>query len=126
MFKRFLIAAVVFGLVGAFLPLSAQEVNVSGTWDLTTQTPRGERTSPVVFEQTGETLKVKMTSFRGDEMTGTGTVKGQDVEWTITRTTPRGDMTMIYKGKVQGDTMSGEVQMGDFGASPWTAKKKTS
>jgi len=126
MFKRILIAAVVFGLVGAFLPLSSQEVNVSGTWDLTTQSPRGERTSPVVFEQTGETLKVNMTSFRGDEMTGTGTVKGQDIEWTITRTTPRGDMTIIYKGKVQGDTMSGEVQMGDFGAAPWTAKKQAS
>ncbi len=126
MFKRILIAAVVFGLIGAVLPLSSQEVNVSGTWDLTTQSPRGERTSPVVFEQTGENLKVKMTSFRGDELTGTGTVKGQDIEWAITRTTPRGEMTSTYKGKVEGDTMKGEVQMGDFGAAPWTAKKKTS
>jgi hypothetical protein len=126
MLRRILIAAVALGFIGAFLPLTAQDVNISGTWDLTTQTPRGERTSPAVFEQTGETLKVTMTSPRGDEMTGTGTIKGQDVEWTITRTTPRGEMTMTYKGKVQGDTMSGEVQMGDFGAAPWTAKKKTS
>lgn len=127
MFKRILIASLALGLVGAFLPLSAQDVNVTGTWDLTSQTPRGEeRTSPVVFEQTGETLKVKMTSFRGDEMTGTGTVKGQDIEWTITRTTPRGEITLTYKGKIDGDTMKGEVQMGDFGAMPWSAKKKAS
>jgi len=126
MVKRVLIAALALGLVGAVLPVNAQEVNVSGSWDLTSQSPRGERTSPVVFEQTGETLKVTMTSPRGDEMTGTGTVKGQDIEWTITRTTPRGDMTITYKGKVEGDTMSGEAQMGDFGAMPWTAKKKAS
>jgi hypothetical protein len=126
MFKRILIAALALGLIGAVLPARAQEVNVTGTWDMTTQTPRGERTSPVVFEQTGENLKVKMTGFRGDELTGTGTVKGQDIEWTITRTTPRGEMTSTYKGTVDGDTMKGDVQMGDFGSFPWTAKKKAS
>lgn len=125
MFKRILIATLALGLAGAVLPVLAQEVNVTGTWDLTSQSPRGERTSPVVFEQTGESLKVTMAGFRGDEVTGSGTVKGQDIEWTITRTTPRGDMTIVYKGKVEGDTMSGEAQMGDFGAMPWTAKKKT-
>lgn len=126
MFKRILTAALALGLVAAALPALAQDVNVTGTWDLTSQSPRGERTSPVVFEQTGESLKVTMTGMRGDEMTGTGTVKGQDIEWTITRTTPRGDMTIVYKGKVEGDSMTGEAQMGDFGAMAWTAKKKAS
>ncbi|MCK7481946.1 MAG: hypothetical protein M0C28_35820 [Candidatus Moduliflexus flocculans] len=33
-------------------------------------------------------------------------------------------MALTYKGKVEGETMAGEVQAGDFGAFPWTAKKK--
>jgi hypothetical protein len=50
--------------------------------------------------------------------------KGSEIEWTITRSTPRGEFTMTYTGKIEGDTMSGEVQMGDFGSSEWKAKKK--
>jgi hypothetical protein len=42
----------------------------------------------------------------------------------VTLSTPQGDMTLTYKGKVEGDTMAGEVQAGDFGAFPFTAKKK--
>jgi hypothetical protein len=32
-------------------------------------------------------------------------------------------MTMAYKGTVDGDTMSGTVEMGDFGNFDWTAKR---
>jgi hypothetical protein len=111
--------------------LSAQEVPakpaaVGGVWDLTTQgTPQGDMTSEATFVQDGE--KIKYTSVvQGMEMTGEGTVKGLDVEWTVTISTPQGDFALTYKGKVEADgqTMSGEVQAGDFGSFPWTAKKK--
>lgn len=103
--------------------LSAQEVNVTGDWEMTITTPRGERTQEVSFKQEGEKLTVTMQG-RGREVTGEGTVKGNEIEWTITRSTPRGEFTMTYTGKIEGDTMSGEVQMGDFGSSEWKAKKK--
>lgn len=103
--------------------LSAQEVNVTGDWEMTTTTPRGERTRDVHFEQEGEKLTVTMQGRRG-EVTAEGTVKGNEIEWTITRSTPRGEFTMTYTGKIEEDTMSGEVQMGDFGSGEWKAKKK--
>ncbi len=103
--------------------LSAQEVNVTGDWEMTITTPRGERTQDVNFEQEGEKLTVTMQGRRG-EVTAEGTVKGNEIEWTITRSTPRGEFTMTYTGKIEGDTMSGEVQMGDFGSGEWKAKKK--
>ena len=104
--------------------LSAQEVDVTGDWEMTFKTPRGdERTRDISFEQEGEKLTVTMQGRRG-EVTADGTVKGNEIEWTITRSTPRGEFTMTYTGKIEGDTMSGEVQMGDFGSSEWTAKKK--
>lgn len=104
--------------------LTAQEVDVTGDWEMTTQSPRGERTSTVHFEQDGEKLTVTTQTMRGDEVTGEGTIVGNKIEWTITMSTPRGDFTIIYTGTVEGDTMSGEAQMGDFGTMEWTAKKK--
>jgi hypothetical protein len=105
------------------LCLAQESVDVSGEWDLTVTTPRGEMTSTAKFVQDGEKLAVTVTSPRG-EATGTGTIKGADIEWTITRETPRGQFTVTYKGKVEGNTMKGQAQMGDFGTSEWKATKK--
>ncbi len=103
--------------------MSAQEVNVTGDWEMTITTPRRERTLDVNFKQEGEKLTVTMQG-RGGEVTAEGTVKGNEIEWTITRSTPRGEFTMTYTGKIEGDTMSGEFQLGDFGSGEWKAKKK--
>jgi hypothetical protein len=103
--------------------LTAQDVNVTGDWEITTQSPRGERTSDIHFEQEGEKLTVTM-QIMGEEVTAEGTVKGNNIEWSVTRSTQRGEFTITYKGTVEGDTMSGEAEMGDFGTMEWTAKKK--
>lgn len=104
--------------------LTAHETSVTGDWEITVSSPRGERTSNMHIEQEGEKITVTMEGMRGGEMKGEGTIKGNEIEWTITRETPRGEFTITYKGKVEGDTMSGEAQMGDRGAMEWTAKKK--
>jgi hypothetical protein len=110
-------------LLLAPLSLCFAQTDVSGEWDLTMNTPRGEMTQTAKFVQEGETITVTMISQRG-EATGTGTIKGADIEWTITRDTPRGQFTITYKGKVEGNTMTGEAQMGDFGNAEWKATKK--
>jgi hypothetical protein len=110
--------------------LSAQNVpvkpvDVSGVWEMTTSgTPQGDMTADVTFVQENEKIKFTMSGPEGMEMTGEGTVKGQELEWTVTISTPQGDFVLTYKGKVEGETMSGEVQAGSFGAFPFTAKKK--
>ncbi|MGB7296446.1 MAG: hypothetical protein WBC70_12735 [Candidatus Aminicenantales bacterium] len=105
------------------LCLAQEAVDVSGEWDLTMNTPRGEMTQTAKFVQEGETITVTMIGERG-ESSGTGTIKGAEIEWTVTRDTPRGQFTITYKGKVEGDTMKGEAQMGDFGSAEWKATKK--
>jgi hypothetical protein len=102
---------------------AVQDINVTGDWEMTTQSPRGERTSDIHFEQEGEKLIVTM-QIMGEEATAEGTVKGNKIEWSITRETPRGEFTLAYAGTVEGNTMSGEAQMGDFGSMEWTATKK--
>lgn len=102
---------------------SPQDINVTGDWELTTQSPRGERTSDIHFEQEGEKLTVTM-QIMGEEATVEGTVKGNKIEWSITRSTQRGEFTISYSGTVEGDAMSGEAQMRDRGSMAWSAKKK--
>jgi hypothetical protein len=121
--RKIFIVITLFTLLLIPVMSSSQDVNVTGDWEMTTQSPRGERTSDIHFDQDGEKLTVTM-QMRGEEVTAEGTVKGNKIEWSVTRSTQRGDMTISYSGTVEGDTMSGEAQMGNFGAMEWSAKKK--
>jgi hypothetical protein len=105
-------------------PAPQKTVDVSGVWLVTMQTPQGEMTQEATFTQDKEALKVSMTSPMGTDMKGEGTIKGQDLQWTLTISTPNGEFALGFKAKVDGDSMTGEVQMGDFGSSTFTAKKK--
>jgi hypothetical protein len=121
--KKFFISLTFFALL--LIPfLCAQDANVAGDWEMTSQTPRGEMTRALYFDQDGQKIKVTMEGFRGEEITGEGTVQGNTIEWTMTMSTPGGDFTLTYKGTVEGETMSGTVEMGDRGTRDWTAKKK--
>lgn len=107
------------------IPMSALQANVAGDWEMTTEGRRGPRTTTIHIEQDGEKITVTMPGMRGGgEIKAEGTIKGNDIEWSVTRSTQRGEFTLTYKGKVEGDTMSGEMQMGDFGSMEWKAKKK--
>ncbi|MGB4704718.1 MAG: hypothetical protein WBI18_06560 [Candidatus Saccharicenans sp.] len=102
------------------------QVNVTGEWSFTITTPRGERTSDIKFVQEGEKLTVTMQGMRGGEITAEGTVKGNQIEWSVTRETPQGTFTMTYRGKIEdANTITGEVEMGNFGTATWKAVRKT-
>jgi len=112
--------------------LSAQNVDITGDWEMKTESPRGERTLTIHFEQDGEKLTVTMQGGMGrggdqgseGEITAEGTIQGNKVEWSFTRNSPRGDFTIKYTGTVEGDTMSGEVDRGGRGTAPWSANRK--
>ena len=118
--KKLICLSVGLVLAAAF---ALAAVNVTGDWDMTVKAPQGDRASVVTFTQTGENLAVKTTGRNGQEITGTGTVKGNDIEWTIVRTTQQGEFKMVYKGKVEGDKMSGTFDMRGTPVD-WTAVKK--
>jgi len=119
--------------IGALVVLTAlataglaqdKPADVGGEWEVTTSTPQGDMTMMVKFVQTAEKLAVTMASDFG-EATGEGTVKGNDIEWTVNVDTPNGTFSVVHKGKVEGATMTGELQAGDFGPMTWKAVKKT-
>jgi hypothetical protein len=123
-FRTIVMVMAGLALAGA---LAAQEppkpVDISGVWEVTLQTPQGEMKVDTAFEQKDEVIKVTMTSPMG-ETKGEGKVKGNEADWTLTVSTPGGEFQLIFKAKIDGDKMAGEVQMGDFGTSAFTAVKK--
>jgi hypothetical protein len=119
---KLIFSLVIIGIIG--LVMAVYAADVTGEWELTTESPRGERTSAVKFVQDGEKLTVTMEDRRGGEMEGKGTVKGNNIGWTFVRSTPRGEFEMVYKGTIDGNTMSGTVDFGGRGEMEWTANKK--
>jgi hypothetical protein len=104
------------------LPAVAAE-GVSGKWKMTRNTPRGERVDEVTMVQTGEKLVVTSKDRDGNDVTSEGTVKGAEITWTTKRTTPRGEMVIVYKGKIEGKTMAGSTEFGQMGSGEWKAEK---
>jgi hypothetical protein len=105
-----------------------KDVDVTGTWALTVTRANGGESSPndAIFTQDKDALQFAMPGGPGGAfLTGTGTVKGNVLEWKVTISGPQGEMTIVFKGKVEGDSMSGDVSMGDFGTFTWSATKKT-
>jgi hypothetical protein len=104
--------------------LCALAVDVSGTWDMTIQSERGDWNTELTIEQDGEKIKVTMPGFQGDKLEAEGTVTDNKIEFTFNISTQQGDFSITYKGTVEDNTMSGEADVGDFGTMKWTAKKK--
>lgn len=105
-----------------FIPLYA-ETDVSGEWDITIQTQRGDMTQRMHIEQNGESITVTMEGRQGREFTGQGTIKDNAIEWTITRTSQRGEFTMTYTGIVDGNSMAGKASVMNR-TIEWSAVRK--
>jgi hypothetical protein len=113
-------------LLGVFLLAQQENANVAGAWELTMEMgQRGPMTQEMSITQEGEKIEVTMKGRMG-ETKGPGTIKGNAIEWSMTRSMPQGggEMTITYKGTVEGDKMTGEVAMGERGNMKWTAARK--
>ena len=120
-----LIAAALQAQTAPAKPADVKPANVAGDWEVTTQgTPQGDMTADATIVQENDKIKFTMAGPGGFTMEGEGTVKGQEIEWSVTISTPQGEFVLTYKGKVDGETITGEVQAGDFGSFPFVAKKK--
>jgi hypothetical protein len=104
-------------------PKEAPAVNVSGTWDMTVESPQGTMALTSTFKQDGEKLTGTQASQMG-ETALEGAVKGSDIVFAIVFNAQGQDITITYTGKIDGDTMSGTIEFGSFGSSTWTAKKR--
>jgi len=121
---RLLAFALTFGalLLRSGSVIAADEpAKVTGSWELSAETPRGTMTQTLTLQQDGSTLKGTLKGQRG-EAPVTGSVTGNKISFTVTRDTPNGSFTIEYSGTVEGDSMTGTAHSERFDGK-WTAKR---
>ncbi|MEM7513661.1 MAG: hypothetical protein AAF388_22230, partial [Bacteroidota bacterium] len=85
----------------------APEVNLSGEWEMNSNTPRGQRSSKMSILHEGETAEAKTDRGKVDMQ-----IEGNVVSWVATFSTPRGSMRAIFTGTIENDSfMSGTFQI---------------
>jgi len=92
---------------------------VDGTWNLTMQTPMGERRATLVATSQGGTLTGKQSGDGASTDIFEGTASGNDVSWKISITSPM-PLTLQFTGAVDGDNMSGKMSAGALGSWPFS------
>ena len=95
---------------------------VDGTWNLTMQTPMGERKATLVATSQGGTLAGKQSGDGGTTDIFDGSVSGNDVSWKISITNPM-PLTLQFTGAVDGDKMSGKMSAGALGSWPFSGAR---
>ena len=104
-------------------------VDLTGTWEITMTTPRGERTSTLTFEMAEDGTLTGTMAGRGmgGETTETeiedGWVTGNAFGFFVTRSFNERTMEIAYAGEVEGDDMSGMMAMGDQFSMDFAGKK---
>ena len=89
-----------------------------GTWNLTMQTPMGERRSTLTLSTAGGTLTGKQEAEGNTTDIADGTVNGNELSWKVSITNPM-PLTLTFTGTVDGDTLSGSADTGMFGSFPF-------
>jgi L-seryl-tRNA(Ser) seleniumtransferase len=105
---------------------AAPAANISGRWDVDIQYAASRTTHAVYIRQDGNRLE---GTHQGNFLTRnlSGTIAGDAVTFGSNVTERHGDsLNYRFAGKMNGDTMSGTLDMGEYRAATWTARRASS
>jgi len=106
------------------IALLRAQTDATGTWDLTVVSRQGTATPSLTLQQSGEQLSGTYHGRFGDSKV-TGTVRGDDIQFTVTLRFQDQDHVITYTGTVATDSMKGTVQFGDRGSGTWSGKRRS-
>lgn len=115
----------------AFVSVSAYAADVTGKW--TAQVPGRDgqtREQTFTFKVDGEALTGTVSGMPGGDAAEIkdGTVKGDDIAFSVVRSFQGQEVKFLYKGKVSGDEIAftSTRDGGDAPPRPFTARRATS
>ena len=105
----------------------AQNVNVSGTWNAKTVSPRGTFEQTITFTQSGDSFTGEMVNSSGvKETISGGRVSGNSIEFNVERKQASGEVSKVaYKGTVDGNEIKGTFTGASGATVNWTATKES-
>ena len=104
-------------------PLKPPTVTIDGHWDVDIQFSVGSTQHDVFFATKGNEVTGQYTG-RITEKPVSGTISGNEVKFTGGGKVEATSLHYTFTGHVQGDHMSGEVSLGEYGPARWTAKRR--
>jgi hypothetical protein len=119
------IFAIVLLFAGAMtVTAQATKIDVTGTWTLNVESAAGASSPSVTLKQEGEKLTGHYSSQLVGEAPVTGTVKGQNIEFSVSVDVQGTKLVLRYAGTVEGsNSMKGTLSLGELGDGTFTAKR---
>ena len=111
---------------------AAQDVDVTGDWEITSESPRGAQVIPITFAQEGTTVSGSVVMRMGAVEIQDGKIEGNALTFKIVMSFGERSMEQVYTATVDGDTMEGTIEAaggmgggrgGNRGPRPFTAKR---
>jgi hypothetical protein len=117
---RTLVIAAAIGLLFTGAP-SAQNVDVTGRWDVVVNTDQGTIPATLTISSKGEALAGSISGPQG-EVPVDISLKEKAIVISFSMQTQNGAIDITMNGTVNGDQMSGDMYFGNGGAA-WSAKR---
>ena len=114
---------VILGILTAALTVAVTaQTDVTGDWNLTFNLDTGATAATMTVEQDGEKF---MGTFNSDQGTFEfeGKISGNTVEWMLEVDGGGEAIEVSITGTVDGDEMTGTVELGGYGGGDWTATR---
>ncbi|MFN3990577.1 MAG: hypothetical protein ACK4IS_09995 [Erythrobacter sp.] len=92
-------------------------MSVAGTWNTTVKSPMGDQTGTLTVVVDGDSFTGQMAGGMGTMDVVDGKVDGNTLTWKMNMVVPM-PMTLDCEATVDGDTITGAVNAGAFGAMP--------
>jgi imidazolonepropionase-like amidohydrolase len=104
-------------------PTPAPSVNITGTWNLTVDSPQGEVPVTAELRQNGETITGTLTSPFGQSSVSSGSISNGNVRFTVVVDVQGTQITVVFSGKVEGNRMSGSADVEGQGTFSFSGTK---
>lgn len=99
-------------------------MSVAGTYDCMTKTPMGDQKSTFTVVDNGDgTFSGQNAGAMGSMTVEDGKIDGNTLTWKMNMTVPM-PMTLEGNATVEGDTLTGTVNAGAFGAMAMTGTRQ--
>jgi hypothetical protein len=101
---------------------SGDTQHIAGTWQGDVQFVRGSASHRFVFEQDGEHIKgTHSMAFLSANLQGS--VSGAQVRFQSSHRYEGKVLAYTFQGAVHGETIEGEVSLGEYGTAKWRARR---
>jgi len=91
------------------------QMSADGTWTITVNTPMGAQATTLSLSSDGSSLTGEQGADGSTTAIYDGSVEGDEVRWKVDVTKPMA-LTVSFRGKIDGDKISGKAKAGMFPA----------